>query len=302
MVTFFFRILKNGWQEFWRNRLISGVAVIIMTVALMILTSTYFFYFLSGKTLEILKEKVDIAVYFKQDASQEDILKIKSALENLKEVKKVEYISKERALEEFKERHKDDEIIIASLEELEENPLEASLNIKSYQPQDYSMIVEYLKSEEFSSLIDKITYSQNQLAINRLTKIINSFETGIIFICVFALIIVFIVIFNTIRLAIFSKKDEIEIMRLVGASNTFIRGPFLVAGILYGLFGSIFALIIIFLGIRTFSPYLNSFIPEINLYQYFLKNFFSITLLQTLLGVFLGIFSSIFAIRKYLEI
>jgi len=302
MITFFFRIIKNGWQEFWRNRLVSGIAVIIMTVALTVLTSTYFFYFLSGKVLEILKDKVDIAVYFKQDTSQKDILEIKNALENLKEVKKVEYISKERALEEFKERHKNDEIIIASLEELEENPLEASLNIKSYHPEDYSLITQYLKSNEYSALIDKITYSQNQLAINRLTKIINSFETGIIFICIFALIIVFTVIFNTVRLAIFSKKDEIEIMRLVGASNAFIRGPFLVAGILYGLLGSIFAIIVIFLGIKTFSPYLNSFIPEINLYQYFIKNFFTIILWQSLLGVFLGIFSSIFAIRKYLSV
>jgi len=302
MITFLFRIIKNGWQEFWRNQLVSGIAIVIMMVALMILTFTYFFYYTSGRTLEILKEKVDIAVYFKQEVPEDEILKIKNALESLEEVKKVEYISKERALQEFKERHKDDEVIIASLEELGENPLEASLNIKAHHPEDYSLITKYLEDEKFSSLIDKITYSQNQLAINRLTKIVNSLEVGIILICIFALLIVFIVIFNTIRLAIFSKKEEIEIMRLVGASNTFIRGPFLVTGVLYGLFGSLLAMVIVFLSIKAFSPYLHSFIPEINLYQYFLKNFFKIFFWQTLLGVFLGVFSSFFAVRRYLNI
>jgi len=302
MITFLFRIIKNGWQEFWRNNLITGITIIIMTVALVVLTSTYFFYYLSTKTLEILKEKVDIAVYFKNEVEEAQILEIKSALEKLKEVKRVEYISKEKALEEFKRRHQSDEVIISALEEIGENPLEASLNIKAYEPEKYQEIVNYLENKNFKNLIDKITYSQNQLAINRLTKIINSSKKLLIFICIFALIIVFVVIFNTIRLAIFSKGEEISIMRLVGASNTFIRGPFLVAGILYGFFGSLLALVIIFLIIKSLSPYLKSFIEGIDLYNYFLSHLFKIFFWQSVTGIFLSTFSSFLAIRKYLKI
>ena len=302
MITFIFRMLKNGWQEFWRNRLISGIATVIMTIALLVITSTYFFYYLSGQTLEILKEKVDIAVYFKEEVSEDEILKIKNALETLNEVKKVEYISREKALEEFKSRHQNDEVIMAALKEIEENPFQASLNIKAFHPEDYASIVSYLQNQEFVPLIDKITYSQNQLAINRLSRMVNLAEKGIILLCLFALGVVFAVTFNTIRLAIYSKRDEIEIMRLVGASNAFIRGPFFVAGSLYGIFGSLFATLIIFLGIKAISPYIYSFTGQVNLYKHFLENFFNIFFWQTLLGIFLGIFSSFLAMRRYLKI
>jgi cell division transport system permease protein len=216
-------------------------------------------------------------------------------------VKKIEYISRDKALEIFKESHKEDETILQALNELDRNPLVASLNIQAKDPSQYALIAEYLSSPNLSKFIDSLSYSKNEVVINRLVSIIHTVNQGGFIITLILAIVAGLVIFNTIRLAIYSNRDEISIMRLVGASNTFVRGPYVVGGILAGLISALISIIIALPLVYFVSPYLKIFIPNLNFFSYFVSNIFLLTFYQIIFGVLIGAFSSFVAVRRYLK-
>ncbi len=302
MLTTLFRIIKYGFLGFWRNGWLSTATLSIIVLALLVFEGLIIFNVLTNGALNILKDKIDISVYFKADTPEDDILNIQKSLESLAEVKNVEYISRDRALEIFKERHADDPTISQSLEELQENPLLASLDIKANDPSQYSIIADYLNNTDFKTQFEKVTYAQNAVVIERLGKIIDTAEKGGFLLIVFLTLIAILVTFNTIRLAIYSSRDEIGIMRLVGGSNAFIRGPYLVEGVIYGLLAGLFSIIIISPVIYFVSPYIQIFISEMDLWLYFKTNLVIILIYQAIFGVGLGVVSSYIAVRKYLRI
>src|SRR3989344_3809902 len=257
MATALYRIIKYGLKNFWRQRLISLATLTIILLALLVFQGLLIFNSVMNDLLVSIQDKIDISVYFKTNAPEDEILRLKRSLEGLAEVKSVEYISREKALEIFKARHANDEddSIIRAIEELGENPLPASLNIKAHDPTKYKVIAAYLEGESLKNIIDKVSYSQNQVVIDKLASIIDiSKRAGIILTIVLSLVAI-VVSFNTILLAIYSNREEIGIMRLVGASNAFIRGPFIVEGIIYGTVASIISLLITIPIIYSVSPY-----------------------------------------------
>lgn len=302
MATTLFRIIKYGLQSFWRNKWLSTASLAVMVLALFVFESLTIFSVLTAKTMDILKDKIDISIYFKSEAKEDDILKVKRSLESLTEVKNVEYISRDQALNLFQERHKDDATINQALTILEDNPLTASLNIKANDPREYPLIASYLNNQNFNSLVNQVTYNQNQLVINRLASILDTVQKSGFVLAVTLSIIAVLVTLNTIMLTIYSTRDEIGVMRLVGASNKFIRGPYIVQGILYGFFAAILSLIVVAPLISFASPYVNILIPEMNLQSYFYSNFAQLFLYQIVLGVVLGSVSSVIAVRRYLKI
>ncbi len=310
MFTTLGRIIKSGLLNFWRNGWLSTATVLIMTIALITWTSIFLLNVVLTSVLDVLAEKVDVSVYFNLDTKEPDILALKSKLENLKEVASVDYVSTDQALEIFKNRHANDDILLKSIQELDNNPLEASLNILAKDSSDYGTIADFLN--QFSAqggsasggknIISKINYTENKVVIDRLNNIIrmlreSGFAAGLIL-----AFIAFLVAFNTVRLAIYSSREEITVMKLVGASNWFVRGPFIVEGVLHGMIASAFSFMVIIPGIGFLGPKLFNFLPEINLMNYIGNNFWSLLLFQTLGGIILGVFSSWFAIRKYLKV
>jgi len=302
MLTTLFRVIKYGFLNFWRNGWLSVATLSIVVMALLVFEGLIIFNVLTKTAIETFKDKIDISVYFKIDTPEDEILRMKKSLETLTEVKIVEYISRDKALEVFKERHKDDPTIAQSLEELQENPLMASLNIKARNPKEYAVIADNLEKTSFRNWFEKITFAQNAALIERLGKIIDTAEKGGMIMIILLAIIAVLVTFNTIRLAIYSNREEIGIMRLVGASGSFIRGPYVVEGIIYGLMAGVLSVIIALPIVYFISPYIEIFIPEINLLFYFTSNLFILLGYQLLFGVSLGIISSSIAIRKYLRI
>ncbi|MEK7198236.1 MAG: permease-like cell division protein FtsX [Patescibacteria group bacterium] len=281
-----------------------------MSVTLSVWTSLFLLNVVLTSVLNTLSEKVDISVYFSVDAKESDILSLKEKLTNLGEVSNVTYVSVDEALEIFKKRHADDEILLKSVEELGDNPLEASLNVLAKDASKYESVSNFLN--QFSAqggsasggqnIISKVNYAENKTVIERFNNIIGVLrQSGFAASLVLALI-TFLVAFNTVRLAIYSSREEITIMKLVGASNRFVRGPFIVEGVLHGLVASAFAFMIIIPGVAFIGPKLFNFLPDINLVNYLGDNFWSLLLFQTFGGVTLGIFSSWFAIRKYLKV
>lgn len=296
------RVTKSGLASFWRNKWVSTATICIMVVTLCLITSLFLVSVVAGSILQDLEAKVDISVYFKVDTAESDIVRVQKELEGLPDVKGVEYVTRDMALDKFQASHQNNPLVIKSLQELGENPLEASLNIKAKVIDNYEGIASFLESPRFSGLIDTVNYRQNQKVIEKLSQILSVVRrSGLVAILVLGFIAV-LVTFNTIRLTIYSMREEIGVMRLVGASNWYIRGPFVIEGIVHGLAASFITIILFYPALAVISPKISAFLSGIDLKTYFSQNFWQIFLLQTLVGVVLGVISSLIAIRRYLKV
>ena len=307
LITKLKRVTKAGFVSFWRNGFISFASILVMSITLFVIGSIVFMGTIFNHTLDQIKDKVDINVYFITSAGTQDIMAIKKNLEALPEVSKITYTSREDALTNFKNKHENDEQTLQALAELNDNPLGASLNIKAKEPSQYEGIAGYLKGKDVllkdgASIVDKINYYQNKVAIDRFTKIIdgaNKVGMGLIIILVLFSIII---TFNTIRLTIYVSRDEISVMKLVGASNRYIRGPFVVSGIMYGFVSAMFTLIM-FYPITFYSTRATeNFFMGLNLFDYYIRNFGQIFLIIAGSGIFIGAISSYLAVRRYLKV
>lgn len=302
MPNLFKRIYRAGWSSFSRDGTLALANVFIMAIVISAITSLFLFRLVTDFMILKLEEKVDISVYFKYEALEEDILKAKEEVSLIPEVKEVNYVSKDEALDAFVERHKNDPVLMDSLDEVGMNPFLASLSIKSNQASQYEAVVQYLDNSDFNNLIEKVDYLERKPVIDRifsLTSNINQIGIGLSFILG---IVAILVAFNTIRLAIYNSREEIKIQRLVGASNGFIKGPFLVQGVISGFFAALICLLIFTLATWAFSSKMDALFPSLNLFGLFLSNFWIILFIQIAAGVGLGIISSLLAIKKYLEV
>ena len=295
------RIIKSGWLSFWRNKWLSSTAISVMSMAILGLTSLLLINVLVDSLTTNLEDKIDVSVYFNLDADEEDILNLRGDLIKLAEVKSVEYVSTEEALQRFKEKHQGNNVLMQSLEELENNPLEASLNVKAQQASQYESIVSFFSQKDYNNIIDKINYLENKAVITRLSSITDTIRQGGLIILIILAVLAVLVSFNTIRLTIYSSRKEIKVMRLVGAGNWFVRGPFVVEGALYGIISSLIALLILFPLIWYISPKVTSYLPGTDLFYFYQTNFFALFFLQLAVGVVLGTASSLVAIRRYLN-
>jgi cell division transport system permease protein len=275
--------------------------IAIIVLALLVFAGLLVFNVMTKTIISSIEDKIDVSVYFKNTTAEDDILRIRTTLQGLPEVKNVDYVSKDEALAIFKEKHANDPTISQAIEQLNENPLLASLNIKARNPDEYPAISKYLDNDSISPFIEKVSYAQNASVIDRLNRIINTATKGGWGLTAFVSLIAILITFNTIRLAIYSNRESINIMRLVGGSNFFIRGPFLVEGILYGIISAVVSLLLLAPIIYFVSPYANAVVPELYLWSYFVSNLAVLFVYQVLFGVGLGIVSSFIAIGKYLK-
>lgn len=300
------RVCKAGFVNFWRNGFVSLSSVLVMSVTLFVIGGTIFSSALLQGSLDQIKDKVDVNVYFTTSAPEGDILALQKSLKSLPEVAEVTYMSRTQALEDFKKRHADDQLTLQALDELGDNPLGAVLNIKAKNPSEYEGIATFLKGKlalaDGSSGIDKVNYYQNKVAIDRLAKLIDGSEKIGLAVAVLLCLISVIIAFNTIRLIIYISKEEISVMKLVGASNKYVRGPFMVSGVLYGFASSVLTLIIFFPLTRWLGTASANFFSGINVFSYYLAHFGQFVLILVGTGVVLGAISSALAVTRYLKV
>lgn len=310
------RIIRTGFINFWRNGFLSFSAVVVISLSLSIFGALIFSSAFGRALITEVKNKVDINVYFNLDSQESDIFALRKTIEALPEVQKVEYISREQALTDFKEKWKDNGFIMQGLEEIGSNPFPAVLNIKAKEPSQYAGIASFLEgknsSQNGNDIVDKINYNQNKLIIERLGRIIPAIEKSGAIVAILFVIVAIVMVFNTIRLIIFTAREEISVMRLVGASNFYIRGPFVVSGIMYGIFSAMFTLLVLggfayysdsmlikFAGSQNISDlasFSNVFL------SYFVQNFGQIFGIIMGAGIILGAISSYMAVRRYLRV
>lgn len=302
MVQTFKTVIKSGWTNFKRNSYLSIAATGVMSLALILFLGLLSLQFLTSHVVATLEGKVDISAYFKTDVSDEQILKVMSDLKARGDVVSVDYISRDQALADFKERHAQDTLIQESLAQLDDNPLAASLNIKTKNSAQYASIAEFLEKSKFRESIDKISFYENQSVIERIDGFSRSIRSwGLTATLMLALIAV-LVTFNTVRLTIYNQKQEIEIMRLVGASNWHIRGPYLAEGGFYGLFASITAMAVFYPLVYLVSDRVSNFLESVDLLAYFTRGMGEVILMTAGLGILLGVASSFVAIRRHLKV
>jgi cell division transport system permease protein len=278
-----------------------------MTTTLFVLGSMIFTSVLLNAALTQIKDKVDINVYFVTTAKESDILAIQDSLKKLPEVATVTYSSREQVLADFKQRHENDQFTLQALDELQDNPLGAVLNIKAKEPSQYAGIVSFLDSKSVSEadglpIIDKVNYNQNKIAIDKLTQLINAGRRLGLVIMILLIAISLMITFNTIRLAIYVSREEISVMQLVGASSKYIRGPFVIIGIMYGIFSALVTSLLFLPATYYLGKYTANFFTGVNVYQYYISNFAQIFLLILGAGIVMGAVSSYLAVRRYLKI
>lgn len=295
------RVITSGFLAFTRNAWLSAATVMILGLVLFVLGNLVFVGALTNTALRGFESKIDISVYFAPDAAEPQILSVKQDIEALPDVRDVIYVSRDEALARFRDQHKNDALIAGALEEIGGNPLQASVNIRATDPTHYAAISDFLAKKAYPA-VDKINYAENQAVINRLASIAGTIRGSGAILALFLAFIAVLVAFNTVRLAIYTMREEIGIMRLVGASQWFIRGPFLINGLLYGLTAAIATTAVFFPLAWLASPKISLLVPDFNLFAYFLTNLVEFFGIMCATGIILGVGSSYVAVRRYLTI
>ncbi|PCI29977.1 hypothetical protein COB55_01195 [Candidatus Wolfebacteria bacterium] len=301
------RIIKSGFVNFWRSGFVSLASVLVMTTTLLVIAGLIFTNTFLNTTLNQIKEKVDINVYFLPDAPTPDIFALRSALETLPEVLTVEYVTRDQAELAFREKFKDDETKIQALDLLDDNPFGGRFNIRAQDPSQYEGIATFLESnsaiaQNDTVIIESVTYAETKIVIDRLSHIIDTIEIlGLIVSAIF-LVMSVLITFNTIRLAIYISREEISVMQLVGASNSYVRGPFVVSGIMYGFVAGILTLVILYPLTYWLGPKSARLFIDVNVFNYYVSNFGEIFLIIMVSGIALGSVSSYLAVRRYLKV
>lgn len=295
------RIFKTSMISLIRNRWLSLASTLIMVVTLITISVFASLSVITNKMTENLKDRIDMIAYIEDSATMDQVSALQKILLAKTEVTTVVFVSKEEALVRWKERNRDNENIKGIITETD-NPLPRSLEIKTKNPQDLDKIDTFLSSQDYSPLIKELSYRKNKDLIDRLIKITNFVKiAGWSLSAVFVLISI-LVVYNTIRLTIFARKEEIEIMKLVGATDWYIRGPFIVDGIACGIVAMIIASILLFLAFQITMPVAKNYLGGFDMGGGYLGVSFGwVILLQFFVGIILGAGCSILAVKKHLK-
>ncbi|HNP79625.1 MAG TPA: permease-like cell division protein FtsX [Candidatus Pacearchaeota archaeon] len=300
MIKYITKIFKSGWTNLKRQGFLTLATSVVIFIAVLLGTSLYIFQGGVAFLTEAIKDKIDVSIYFNEQVSREEILKIREEVSKLSEVNKASYVSPEEAYENFVKNHEND-AYLESLEAIEINPFLPSLVIQTKEPSQYKVISDFFKKEEYASLVYEIDDYKRGTIIDRISDLSSGIRNIGMFLTLFLGFIAIIVTFNTLRVSIYSQREEIEIMRLVGAKNSFIRGPFLIQGSLCGLFAAILCFGFSFLLLFLLKSNIETLFMGFDMFGFYKDHIFIILLLQLLIGIGLGLISSFFAVRKYLK-
>jgi cell division transport system permease protein len=295
-------MVKSGLSSFARNGWLSVASITVMVLTLLTLSVFFILNIVLNTGIKTIQDKIDISVYFKDDVKQVQVIDIQNELANMSEVKAIKYISKEDAIAKFKEQNKDNQTLLDSASD-PSFTLPASLEIKVYTTSSLDKITATVDADKYKASIEKISYKENKEIIDKLFRTTNvTKQIGIIITIAFTLVSL-IIIFNTVRIAIFSRMEEIEIMKLVGATPWFIKGPFLIEGMLYGIISTAISITVLSSILYFSAPSIASAIGGVgnDISDFLRENIWQILLIQLTFGISIGVLSSWLAIRKHLR-
>jgi cell division transport system permease protein len=296
------RLIKSGFSNFIRNGWLSLASITIMVLTLITMSLFLVLNVVLNTGIETIQEKIDISIYLKDTSTNSEIIDLQNDLSKVDQVKSIKYVSKDDALARYKEQNKNNPKLLESLEG-SENPLPASLEIKVFDPGKLDQMTTILEQEQYKEIIHKVSYKENKAIIDKLFKATNFTKNiGMVATAAFMLTAL-VIIFNTVKMGIFARKEEIDIMKLVGATPGYIKGPFLVEGALYGIISAILALLILSSMLYFLAPTLVHYFGGVgNDASGFMRdNLVLLISAQLFVGIAIGVGSSYLAIRKYLK-
>ncbi len=299
-----FRIASYASKNFIRNIGLSIMTITILVLALLSINTIIVLDAITTASLEAFEQEVDVSIDFQPNAEPEKVTEIKNTVDSMSEVKSTIFYTSDEVREQFKTRHADNDNIISALNALDKNPFGASLSIQAHSAEDYEKILSLVDTDAYDAVIYKKSRDEHTFVITKIKNITNNVsQAATFFAVIFGLFSIFI-IFNTIRVALYSKREEIGIMRLVGASKWFIRAPFYTECLMYVVVALIISMSITYFAVEIIDPHI---------VQAFVTTNFSILvdIKQKMGGILIFEFAAVFAMtiiaayiamRKYLKV
>jgi cell division transport system permease protein len=297
------RVLKFAMQDLWRNFWLSFATITLLVITFISFNILLSLNYLAKKVTQNIENRIDVSIYFTPEATDEQVSGVKTFLESLTGVASVQLVSREEAIQQFRERHKDDAEILSSLDELDKNPLGATVIVKAKTINDYGTILSAIDSEPYKDLIQDKNFADHRVLIERLGRWTDKIRNAAMILSLIFIIIVVMIVFNTVRMAIYTHREEIGIMKLVGASNWFVRAPYILESVILAVISVGIAITLTYLMTEFSRVALTQFFedPSINLTAYFNANFFKIFGLELALMVCLTALGSFTAMGRYLK-
>jgi cell division transport system permease protein len=301
----FSRIVNTGAVNFMRNAWLAIAAMAVMVITLTIVLFSIIANATFSNTIDQITAKIDVSAFLKDGLSEEDVDRFITEIDRLPNVKSTNYVSKSEALEKYKQENANNPDLLSAISQTD-NPLPATIQIKPIDLNRLEEIRSFLNKSSSKKLVADVSYKDDRKeAIDKITHATNLLQrAGIIAVLVFAFISV-LIIFNTIQMAIFNRRDELTIMRLLGASTWYIRGPFVVESIIYGILSALFSTLLInslFVASSSALQASSLGLLDINYSAtYFKEHFWALLLMQLGIGILIGAVSSIVATRRYLK-
>jgi cell division transport system permease protein len=295
-------VAQAGVKNFGRNLWLSIAATSVMVVTLTLILTSYISTNALNATIKTIVNKIDVSVYLKLDTTDAQIKDLQQRLEKVDNVQAVNYVSRKEALEEYKRQNASNQKLLDNLSEAD-NPLPASLQVKAKDNKKLDPIVNFVNTPDVQSHVLKFSYEgDRKKTIDNIVRISNFLKTtGLVASAIF-LVISVLIIFNTIRMAIFTRRNEIEIMQLIGATNWYIRGPFLFEAAMYGVIAAFIAVALGYVVLLAGGPKLASYIDVQDTINYFRNYPMLIICAELLIGIAIGILSSLLAMARYLKL
>lgn len=301
----FLRIIKTTWQGFWRNGWLSLVAIFIMMQVLLLVGIFSSINLGVSRIIQGINEKIDVAIFFKDYVPEKDILAFQQKITIISGIKDIQFVSQQQALEKYTASNQRNKELLDMVGN-DATFFPASLEIKANNPEALESIVKQVEDQDQGGITAETSLEKNQNIIDQLRKFNRLLAWGNLGISFILIIIALLIIFNTIRITIFTRREEIEIMKLVGATDWYIRWPFILEGALYGFIGAILAFLLTLaayqgIGLISDSRYwsLQAFnATDVFSYDFAAKLF----VFQLFFGALVGSISSYLSTRKYLRI
>jgi cell division transport system permease protein len=303
MLRSLWRIIVFAFQNSVRNFWLSFITLTIFVLTLITVNVVLVLNVLADGAVRGVEEKVEVTIYFEAETSESLVKSAQGYLLGFPEVRDVRYLSAEEALETFERAYALDEVVLASLEEVGGNPFGDALVVSAQSPEDFAFISEAIETPEFAPFIREKNFDDFEEIIDRIKLFSERLRiAGAILIAFFALIAM-LIIFNTIRVAIYVHRDEISIMKLVGANDWFVRGPFLFEAFFYTFLSTAIVIGLMTVALIPLDPWVARYFGEVDvqLSSYFWSQGLTIFGLEFLLLLLLSLLTTVFAMRKYLR-
>lgn len=303
MIISLLRAAKFSLQDIARNVWLSVVTILILVLAFFSVNLLLSVQVISQAAVDTVRDKIDVSLYLKTDAPESEILALRAAISGIENVREVVYVSKQAALEDFQTRHKNNPDILEALRELDSNPLSPSLIIRPNDVNRYDGLIAELNRIS-NPIIESRNFDDHKLMLEKINLITDRVNQAGFAVSLLFIFITLLVLYNTLRVAIYTHRSEIAIMRLVGASDWFIRAPFIISSLLYTLISLLISGGVFYLFLNLLQPYLETFFLnyDFNIIHYFQGNFAQFFLLEFAAAAAINIIASLVAVRKYSNI